>query len=371
MRQSDLAFFNDVRAASELGTPRTARILLASVLALMAAGLTWAHFAELDEVKRGNGRVVPSRQTQVLQSLEGGIVREILVHEGAIVKQGQILMKIDDTRFAAEFGEVRERRAANAARVARLDAEVQGRGKPDFDRELVDIAPQAVETERSVFDARQKKLERDIDVLLQQQTRLAETLRLVSRQVELTRDLYIKKIVPEIEMLQLDQRAAETKGQLAEVQSRIDNVRAAYRSQAEEDLAKSRGDLAVLDQTIRTAQDRVRRAELRAPVNGIVNKLNVTTVGAVIPPGGNIKLIVPVFVVMGKAGCPACVPGGSPLRGPNPDSNTVVAGPPGGGMTMPPGAEPTAASWWTARSAPTAKFPLLPSWPSSASGTWP
>src|SRR5262245_2319348 len=294
MRPSDLAFFNDVRAASELGTPRTSRILLASILALMAAGLTWAHFAELDEVKRGNGRVVPSRQTQVLQSLEGGIVREILVHEGAIVKQGQILMKIDDTRFAAELGEVRERRAANAARVARLDAEVQGRGKPDFDKELVDIAPQAVETERSVFDARQKKLERDIDVLLQQQTRLAETLRLVSRQVELTRDLYVKKIVPEIEMLQLDQRAAETKGQLAEVQSRIDNVKAAYRSQAEEDLAKSRGDLAVLDQTIRTAQDRVRRAELRAPVNGIVNKLNVTTVGAVIPPGGNMMDIVPL-----------------------------------------------------------------------------
>jgi adhesin transport system membrane fusion protein len=294
MRQSDLAFFNDVRAASQLGTPRTARILLASVIALMAAGLTWAHFAELDEVKRGNGRVVPSRQTQLLQSLEGGIVREILVHEGAIVKQGQILMKIDDTRFAAELGEVRERRAALAARVARLEAEVQGRSQPEFVEELVGIAPQAVETERSVFDARQNKLDRDIDVLLQQQTRLAETLKLVGRQVELTRDLYVKRVVPEIEMLQLDQRAAETKGQLAEAQARIDNIRAAFRSQAEEDLAKSRGDLAVFDQTIKTAQDRVRRAELRAPVNGIVNKLNVTTVGAVIPPGGNMMDIVPL-----------------------------------------------------------------------------
>jgi membrane fusion protein, adhesin transport system len=95
-------------------------------------------------------------------------------------------------------------------------------------------------------------------------------------------------------MLQLDQRAAETKGQLAEAQARIDNIRAAFRSQAEEDLAKSRGDLAVFDQTIKTAQDRVRRAELRAPVNGIVNKLNVTTVGAVIPPGGNMMDIVPL-----------------------------------------------------------------------------
>jgi adhesin transport system membrane fusion protein len=294
MQQSDFAFVNDIRAASELRTPRTSRMLLASVIALMAAGLTWAHFAELDEVKRGNGRVVPSRQIQVLQSLEGGIVREILVHEGAIVKQGEILMKIDDTRFAAELGEVRERRAANAARVARLEAEVQGRSKPVFAEELARLAPQAVETEGNVFDARQKKLHKDIDVLAQQETRLVESLKLINRQVELTHKLYVQKIVPEIEMLQLDQKAAETKGQLAEAQSRIDNIKASFSSQAEEDLAKSRGDLAVLDQTIKSAQDRVRRAELRSPVNGVVNKLNVNTVGAVIQPGGNMMDIVPL-----------------------------------------------------------------------------
>jgi adhesin transport system membrane fusion protein len=294
MQQSDFAFINDIRAASELRTPRASRFLLASVIALMAAGLIWAHFAELDEVKRGNGRVVPSRQTQVLQSLEGGIVLEILVHEGAIVTQGQILMKIDDTRFAAELGEVRERRAANAARVARLEAEVQGRSKPEFAEELVKLAPQAAETERNVFDARQNKLRNDIDVLVQQQVRLAESFKLLDRQVDLTHNLYVQKIVPEIEMLQQDQKVAEMKGQLAEVLSRIENTKAAFRSQAEEDLAKSRGDLAVLDQTIKSAQDRVRRAELRSPVNGVVNKLNVTTVGAVIQPGVNMMDIVPL-----------------------------------------------------------------------------
>ena len=293
MQQYDLAFINDIRAASELRTPRTSSALLVSTISLMAAGLTWAHFAELDEVKRGNGRVVPSRQIQVLQSLEGGIVREILVHEGAIVKEGEILMKIDDTRFASELGEVRVRHAANAARVARLEAEVQGRN-PDFVDELVRIAPQAVETERNVFDARKKKLNNDIDVLTQQELRFSESLKLFERQVELTRKLYVQKIVPEIEMLQVDQRVTEMKGQVAEAQSRIENIKSAFRSQAEEDLAKSRGDLAVLDQTIKSAQDRVRRAELRSPVNGIVNKLNVTTVGAVIPPAGNMMDIVPL-----------------------------------------------------------------------------
>jgi adhesin transport system membrane fusion protein len=293
MQQSDLAFINDIRAASELRTPRTSSALLVSVIALMAAGVIWAHFAELDEVKRGNGRVVPSRQIQVLQSLEGGIVREILVHEGTIVKEGEVLMKIDDTRFASELGEVRARRAANAARVARLEAEVQGR-TPEFVDELVQIASQAVETERNVFEARQKKLFNDIDVLTTQELRFAESLKLFERQVELTHKLYVQKIVPEIEMLQMDQKVTEMKGQVAEAQSRIANIKAAFRSQSEEDLAKSRGDLAVLDQTIKSAQDRVRRAELRSPVNGIVNKLNVTTVGAVIQPGGNMMDIVPL-----------------------------------------------------------------------------
>ena len=86
-------------------------MLLAASLAMLAAFLTWAHFAVLDEVKRGNGRVVPARQMQVVQSLEGGIVGDILVQEGSIVRQGQSLMRIDDTKFASEFGEIRERRA--------------------------------------------------------------------------------------------------------------------------------------------------------------------------------------------------------------------------------------------------------------------
>jgi adhesin transport system membrane fusion protein len=82
MRQSDFAFVNDIRAASELATPVTSRILLAAIIALVITGVVWAHFAVLDEVKRGNGRVVSSRQIQIVQSLEGGIVLEILIQEG-------------------------------------------------------------------------------------------------------------------------------------------------------------------------------------------------------------------------------------------------------------------------------------------------
>ena len=247
----------------------------------------------LDEVKRGNGRVVPSRSMQVVQSLEGGIVGEILVQEGAIVREGQPLMRIDDTNFAAQFGEVRERRAAMAARVARLEAEVTG-SKPVFADELVAVARKAVDTERNLFEARVRKVAQEIDVLTQTATKLTDTLTFLDRELDLTRKLYAQKVIPEIEMLRLDRQAADMRGQLAETKSRIANVTSTFRAQAEEDLAKSRGDLAVLDETIKSAQDRVRRTELRSPVHGIVNKLNVTTVGAVVQPGANVMDIVPL-----------------------------------------------------------------------------
>ena len=269
-------------------------MLLAAAMALLVAFVTRAHFAVLDEVKRGNGKVIPSRQVQVVQSLEGGIVQAILVQEGAIVKAAQPLMTIADTKFAAELGEIRERRAAIAARVARLQAEAGGRTSLVFPDELREVSPRSVETEQSVFDTRARKVAQDVDVVAQQESRLTESLKLLTRELELTRRLYAQKVVPEIEMLRLERQASEMRGQLAEAQSRIMNIRAAFQSQADEDLAKSRGDLAVLEENIKSAQDRVARTELKSPVHGIVNRLNVNTIGAVVQPGVNLMDIVPL-----------------------------------------------------------------------------
>ena len=181
-------------------------MLLAAVILLLITGVTWAHFAILDEVKRGQGRVVPSRQMQVLQSLEGGLIEEIAVREGDTVQKGQVLARINSTKFSADLGEVRAKRDA-----------------------------------------------------------AANSLKLLSREVELTRRLYEQKVVPEIEMLRLQRQASDLAGQIA-----------------------------VYDETIKSAEDRVRRTELRSPVYGIINKVNVTTVGAVIQPGANLMDIVPL-----------------------------------------------------------------------------
>jgi membrane fusion protein, adhesin transport system len=292
--QSDFAYANDIRAAIELRTPRTARLLLAAAMALLISFVVWAHFAILDEVKRGGGRVVPSQQMQVVQLLEGGIVSDILVKEGDIVKKGQPLVRMDDTKFASELGEIRERRGAMAARVARLEAEVQGKTIVTFPAELLTAAPAAVSDERNVFQSHAQKLADDINVLTQQAGRLADTLASYQHELDLTRPLYQQKVVPEIEMIRLQRQASDTQGQLAEVRAKIANVTASFRAQAADDLAKSKDDLAVLDENIKSAQDKVRRGVLQAPLYGIVNKLNITTVGAVLQPGADVMDIVPL-----------------------------------------------------------------------------
>ena len=206
MRESDFTFANQVRAAAELRTPRTSRMLLGVTIFLLITGTTWAHFAILDEVKRGQGKVIPSRQIQVLQSLEGGLVEAISVQEGDTVQKGQVLARIDNTKFSADLGEVKAKREA-----------------------------------------------------------AAKGLKLLSREVELTSKLYDQKVVPEIEMLRLQRQASDLSGQIA-----------------------------VFDETIKSAEDRLRLTELRSPVYGIINRINVTTVGAVVQPGANLMDIVPL-----------------------------------------------------------------------------
>ncbi|MCZ8260633.1 MAG: HlyD family type I secretion periplasmic adaptor subunit [Beijerinckiaceae bacterium] len=322
MHKDDFAFANDIRSAAALRTPRTYALLVQVTAALMLTVLVWAHFAILDEVTRGEGRIIPSRQIQVVQPLEGGLVENIHVKEGAIVQKGDILMRIDDTSFAAQLGEIRERRLALSTRVARLTAEAAGQNQIASSPAPLREAARAWEAEKAVFEARQRKLHQDIEVIVQQvgqrraelaelqaqDRRLTQSIALLSREIAITRRLYQQRVVPEIEMLRLERQAAELEGQLdvvkaslgkadtgiREAEARRENVVSTFRASSEEELSKAQADLAVVEETIRAARDRVRRTDLRAPVHGIVNKISVTTIGAVVQPGQAVMDIVPL-----------------------------------------------------------------------------
>ncbi|AXS42135.1 HlyD family type I secretion periplasmic adaptor subunit [Breoghania sp. L-A4] len=319
MSRLDETFANDVRAALE--SRRTAGVwpLLAVLLLLLGLAGAWAHFALIEEVTTGDGRVIPSSQIQVVQPLEGGLVAEINVHEGDIVEAGQPLVRIDDTGFASTLGELRTRRAALEARARRLEAEAYDL---PLDLPAGNLSPELIAGETALFEARRAALEQELAVndqklaqrrleKIEMETRLEQTtttVELLNKELDKARDLQSKGAFAELELLRLERQAQTEKMELAVLEASIPRTSAAiaeamalrasaiagFRAKGHEELSQTRGDLSVIEETIRAAEDKVRRTILRAPLRGIINKLSVTTIGAVVRPGEAIAEIVPL-----------------------------------------------------------------------------
>jgi adhesin transport system membrane fusion protein len=304
------------------GEGRGGTLLLAALVAGIAGFLWWAAVFEIEEVTRGQGRVVPSQQVQVIQSLEGGIVREILVDEGETVEPDAPLIRIDDTTAGARRGELLEQEAALLAERLRVRTEAEGGATLAFPESLTARAPEAVAAEREVFASRRSQLSSELDVLndqlSQRRAELGEARAMIAKlegqiaplaeEVRLTRGYVDSGAITQIELLRLETRLAELEGELAvsrarlprleaaiaEAENQIETSRRAYVLTARERLARVQAELSVLRETLRAAQDRVKRTTLRAPVRGIVNTVNVATIGAVVGPGDPLIEIVPV-----------------------------------------------------------------------------
>ncbi len=322
MSSDEFAYANQVRTALEERAPRTAWLILLILFLLIAAALVWARWAVVEEVTTGHGRVIPSTQNQIVQTLEGGIVSAIEISEGDLVEEGQVIMRIDDTGFASRLGELRQRRWALLAEILRREAEASGAAELPDHGDLMREAPRVYATESELFSARSAKHEDDLNILRQQkiqrqrefeelqarETRLANARVPLQRELELTRSMYESGVVPEIEFLRLQRQAVEMDGDLTvmrasietaaagvvEAQGRITNAGTTFRSEARERLATARAELAIIDESIKAARDRVLRTALLAPVRGVVNTLTVTTIGAVTQPGQAVAEIVPL-----------------------------------------------------------------------------
>ena len=316
----DEAFANDVRAA--LIRRRGTRVwpLLLVLVVCLGAGIAWAHYAVIEEVTAGSGRIIASSQTQVVQPLEGGRIAAIEIAEGDIVEAGQVLLRIDDTDVASQLGELRQRRLALTMRGDRLRAEATGtplrfsvRGRQ---------AEDLVSGERALYAARQAALARELSVIdqvlaqrrlekVELETRLDETrgtIELLDRELGKARELQKLGAYPEMDLLRLERQARTEKTEIAvldaslpraaaaieEAEARRASAMSGFRAKAHEDLTATLSDLSVLEQTLRSAEDKVRRTVLKAPVHGIVNKLMVTTLGAVVRPGESIAELVPL-----------------------------------------------------------------------------
>jgi adhesin transport system membrane fusion protein len=303
------------------GPRRAALLLLTLVCGLVLGGLAWANFAEVDELTRGTGRVVPLNEVQLVQTLDGGIVTELLVDEGQQVEAGQVLLRIDDTTASAGLGELQEGYYGLLAEIARLRAEIDGTALV-FPDELLAARPDQAESQRLLYESRRAELDAAIAVLerqlLQRQGELAELkaqldglqkqLALVQKQYDLVKPLAVSGAVSKVELLELEGQLAQLSGEIgrieaslpraeaaiAEAESRIGERQASFRAAALADLSGKVVELAALKEQMRARGERVARTEAKAPVEGIVKTVGVAGVGAVVAPGETLVEIVPL-----------------------------------------------------------------------------
>ncbi len=318
--RDNLAWDEEAELAILEQKPLKARKLLYGILIIMLVVITWAFFAKVDEVTRGEGRVVPSRQVQVIQSLDGGIVSEILVREGDLVKTGMALIKIDETRAVSSLRENKGQYLALLAKQARLVALANGTAfnpPPEVKTE----EPQVYEQEKALYNASQDELSSIVsiarDQMSQREKELIEvqykrefaekTYESAAKELAANRPLLSSGAVSEIDILKLEREATRARGEIdqsgaqisriqvsiSEARRKITEAEQNFRSKVRTELNETSAKLNSLSETSVGLTDRVKQATLKSPVNGRVSRLFYNTVGGVIQPGKEVLEVVP------------------------------------------------------------------------------
>jgi len=298
-----------------------AQAIVRTALLVIVVLLAWAALARVDEVTRGDARVISSRQLQVVQSLDGGVVVEILVREGQVVEAGQLLLRIDETRATSGVRESAAQGVALRARTARLRALAED--KPfQPPAAATDAERRTIEEERRLYDARLSELSTQLSInrqqLSQRQQELNEMqarrtaaqrgLELAQQELTQTRPLLATGAVSQVDILRLERDVTKNRGDAEQATAQIARVQAAigesqrkaqetelvFRSEARRDLAEAMGKLNALNEGAVALADRVSKAQVKSPVRGRVQRLLANTVGGVVQPGKDIVEIVPL-----------------------------------------------------------------------------
>ncbi|WP_445360105.1 HlyD family type I secretion periplasmic adaptor subunit [Microbulbifer sp. ANSA003] len=256
---------------------RSGRIVWVFFL-LLAASVTWSYLAKVDEVSSGSGKVVPTSRSQIIQSLEGGILADLKVSEGDIVEKGEVLAQLDPTKLRSNVDEISARYRAALASVSRLNAEVNGT-PIKFPEELTEFT-ELIATEKKLFDIRQRGLAESL-------RGSKETLELVNKELTITTSLLDSGAASSVDVLRLQR-------QKSELETKILEIKSDYMVKAREELANVRAEVESLSSVKEGRSDSLTRLTHRSPVRGIVKAIEVTTIGGVVPPNGKLMEIVPL-----------------------------------------------------------------------------
>lgn len=267
--------YNEV--ADDATVVRSTRVVVVASV-LIAVLMTWSYFATVAEVTTGDGRVIPTSREQVVQTLEGGILRELYVREGDVVEPGQVLAQLDLTKSESNVEESASRYRAALATVARLEAESNDTSLV-FPPELSDY-PELIAAETSLYKTRRAALDESL-------SGVRRSMQLVAEELAVTEELATVGAASNVEVLRL-------RRQLSELQLQESDKKSLYMIQAREELAGAKADALSLASVVRGRADTLSRMTLRSPVRGIVKDVAVTTQGGVIPANGQLLAIVPL-----------------------------------------------------------------------------
>jgi adhesin transport system membrane fusion protein len=251
-------------------------LIWATAFTLILA-LGWAAFFELDEITRGQGKVIPSSREQVIQSLDSGVMSEMFVREGSVVEKDQILLRIDDARSGAVYREAKEKYLALLALSSRLKAEAYGTSLV-FPEQLKS-EPALMRQELQAFNARKLALSESL-------RSLDSSLSSVTRELTITEPMVRQGVMSEVELLRLKRQQSELMGQRAERQNR-------YLTDANNELVRVASELSQTKESAMAREDAFRRTTIRSPMKGVVKNVQITTVGGVVQAGQSILEIVP------------------------------------------------------------------------------
>ncbi len=318
----DLDYMRSTSAAMLAQTSQQSRALLYGILTFIIVMFVWAAYAELDEVTKGKGKVIPSQKVQIIQNLEGGIVAEILVKEGQKVDKNQILLRIDDNNFESSFMESRLRFLEMTAKSARLKAEAEGSDSFTVAENLRIENPQLVENEKSLFINHKRGLKNSLKVLKHQTQKfkhelseakakarqIRKNLKLAKKEMTIIKPLYKSGAVSQVKLIQVERQVFSFEAEyeavkrslprlsesIKESKEKEKELTSNFQSKAREELNSALAEIPRILESIESLEDKLTRTSVRSPVHGTIKQLFINTIDGVIKPGMDLVEIVPI-----------------------------------------------------------------------------
>jgi membrane fusion protein, adhesin transport system len=317
---SDVSFKRLSKEMSDGGGAANFTILFV-VVALVGVALAWSNYAELDKVTRGDGRVISSLQNQMVQASEGGVILKRHVSENSIVKAGDLLFEIDPIDASSELNQKLQRMYSLKIKEERLRSEISGKNSLQISPELTVLAPIVAQSEKSLFNALRLELKGEI-VVLQQSLAKSEqdisssgfamssaqrTMDLLKKEISFVEPLVKENIAPATQLLGLQREFESSKAikdranatieqaklSIDTTNQQIKNAKDSYILKSMEELNKVVANQSELVKALPRLKDRVSRTVIKAPMDGIINKINFRTPGGFVKTGDLVLELVP------------------------------------------------------------------------------